>query len=38
MYLYKGLNLSTLLKLIVESLGVYRRLYFANIVTPILLY
>ena len=37
-YLYKGLNLSTLLKLIVKSLGIYKYLYFANIVTPILLY
>ena len=38
MYLYKGLNLSTLLKLIIKSLGIYKRLYLANIVTPILLY
>ena len=37
-YLYKGLNLSTLLKLIIKGLGVYKRLYFANIVTFILLY
>ena len=37
-YLYKGLNLSTLLKLIIKSLGAYRRLYFTNIVTPMSLY
>ena len=37
-YLYKGLNLSILLKLIVKSLSAYKRLYFTNIVTPVLLY
>ena len=37
-YLYKGSNLSTLLKLIVKSLSVYKRLYFTNIVTPMSLY